>query len=167
MKWLKDKSETNYELKHNDEVLLKMHFDYAMKGTKATCQSISESFTIEQENIWTTNTIIKENEVIIARTSTDKWYSSLSTLEVKGQKIKFRIRNNPLAEIIFFTENEDDCILSCGLKVSKKSMTETVLSFGEALIQNPIKHYLLAICWYIFKPIAEDNASSDTLVILV
>lgn len=166
MKWVKDNSETNYVLKHNDKVMLKMHFDYDNKGAKATCYGVSETFIIESESFWKTNILIKENEIIIAKTTTDKWYSSLSTLEIKGQKIKFKFRNNPLAEIVFFTETEQEYLLSCGLKSDKKGITETVLDLGENLINNPLKPYLLAICWYIFKPIAEEN-TVDALVLLV
>lgn len=153
-------------LKHNDEVMLKMHFDYDNKGAKATCQSISETFIIESESFWKTNILIKENDIIIAKTTTDKWFSSLSTLEIKGQKIKFKFRNNPLAEIVFFTETEQNCLLSCGLKSDKKGMTETVLNLGESLENNHLKPYLLAICWYIFKPIAEEN-TVDALLLFV
>jgi hypothetical protein len=166
MKWIKDNSETNYVLKHNDEVILKMHFEYDNKGVKATCQSSSKTFVIEAESFWKTNILIKENEIIIAKTTTDKWYSSLSTLEINGQKIKFKYRNNPLAEIVFFTETEQNYLLSFGLKADKKGMIETVLDLGETLVNNPLKPYLLAICWYIFKPIAEEN-TVDTLVLLV
>ncbi len=166
MKWIKDNSETNYVLKHNDEVILKMHFDYNNKGVKATCQSSSKIFLIETESFWKSNILIKENEIIIAKTTTEKWYSSISTLEINEQKIKFKYRNNPLAEIVFFTETEENLLLSYSLKPDKKGMTETVIKLEEALVENPIKPYLLAICWYIFKPIAEEN-TVDTLTLLV
>ena len=166
MKWVKDNSETNYVLKHNDEVILKMHFDYDKKGLKAKCQSISKTFVIETESFWKSNVFIKENEIIIAKTTTDKWYSSLSTLEINGQKIKFKFRNNPLAEIVFFTKIEENLLLSCGLKLDKKGMTETIINLGETLIESPIKPYLLAICWYIFKPIVEEN-TIDTLTLMI
>lgn len=166
MKWLKDNSETNYVLKHNDEVILKMHFDYDKKGLKAKCQSISNTFVIETESFWKSNILIKENEIIIAKTTTDKWYSSLSTLEINGQKIKFKFRNNPLAEIVFFSETEENLLLSCGLESDKKGMTETVINLGNTFIENSINPYLLAICWYIFKPIAEEN-TVDTLVLII
>lgn len=166
MKWIKDNSETNYVLKHNDEVILKMHFDYDKKGLKAKCQSASKTFVIETESFWKSNILIKENEIIIAKTTTDKWYSSLSTLEINGQKIKFKLRNNPLAEIVFFTETEENLLLSCGLKPDKKGMTETVINLGDTLIENSINPYLLAICWYIFKPIAEEN-TVDTLALII
>jgi hypothetical protein len=143
-----------------------MHFEYDNKGVKATCQSSSKTFVIAAESFWKSNILIKENEIIIAKTTTDKWYSSLSTLEINGQKIKFKYRNNPLAEIVFFTETEQNHLLSFGLKADKKGMIETVLYLGESLINNPLKPYLLAICWYIFKPIAEEN-TVDTLLLLV
>jgi hypothetical protein len=157
MKWLKDNSETNYVLKHNDEIILKMHFDYDNKGVKATCQSSSKTFVIETESFWKTSILLKENEIIIAKTTTHKWYSSLSTLEINGQKIKFKYRNNHLAEIVFFTETEQNLLLSCGLKAVKNEMIETEMVLGESLVNNPLKPYILAICWYIFKPIAEEN----------
>lgn len=166
MKWVKDNSETNYVLKHNDEIILKMHFDYDNKGVKATCQSISETFVIETESFWKSNILIKKNETIIAKTTTDKWYSSLSTLEINEQKIKFKYRNNPLAEIVFFTETEENLLLSCGLKPNKKGMTETVMNLSASITENPVKPYLLAICWYIFKPIAEEN-TVDTLTLII
>lgn len=166
MKWAKDTSKTNYVLKHNDELILTMNFEYDNKGVKAKCQSSSETFVIENESFWKRNILIKENEVIIAKTTTDKWFSSLSTLEIRGQKIKFKYRNNYLAELVFFTEIEQNHLLSCGLKPDKKGMIETVLDLGESLVNNPLKPYLLAICWYIFKPIAEEN-TVDTLVLLV
>ncbi|GGD63299.1 hypothetical protein GCM10011514_29170 [Emticicia aquatilis] len=166
MKWVKDNSETNYVLKYNDEVILEMHFDYGKKGVKAICQSITETFVIETESFWKSNVLIKENEIIIAKTTTDKWYSSLSTLDIKEQKIKFKFRNNPLAEIVFFTETEENLLLSCGLKSDKKGMIETVLNVGANLTENPIKNYLLALCWYIFKPIAEEN-TVDALTLII
>jgi hypothetical protein len=165
MKWFKNSSDTSYLLKDNDEIILKMDFSYNSKGAKATCQSNSETFIIESESFWKTNLLIKENEIIIAKTSTDKWYSSLSTLEIKGEKVKFKFRNNPLAEIVFFIETEQDYILTCGLKSNKKGMPEVKLDLGESLINNPLKAYILAICWYIFKPIAEEN-TVDILVLI-
>lgn len=157
MKWIKGISKTSFDLIENDKTTLQMTFNYNKKGHPVSCKGSGLNFSIIREGFWKSNILIKENEQIIGRTYTEKWFSKYSTLDIKGQQIKYKYRNNSLAELVFFVENEANFILTCGLKTNKDKKVDVELNVGQGFEQNPLKYYILAICWYIFYPIAQEN----------
>lgn len=164
MNWTKGNTESSFVLLENNETILQMNYDYKQKGNLVSCKSKEENFTIMMESFWKTNAKVIENDSIIGRTYTEKWFSSSSVFEIKGQKIYYKYRNNPLAELVFYIENETDFLLSCGLKSTSKGNVEVQINVGQNFEQNASKNYILALCWYIFQPIAQENTMDYMLL---
>jgi hypothetical protein len=61
--------------------------------------------------------VLKENDQVIGRFYPKNWYSNSGIAEIDGEKIEYRIVNNPLAEIRFLYH--DNLLISCGIKHQK------------------------------------------------
>lgn len=157
MKWIKGISKTSFDLIEKDKTTLQMTFNYDQKGNPVICKGSGFNFSIIREGFWKSNLLIKENEQLIGRTYTEKWFSNYSILEIKGQQIKYKYRNNSMAELAFFVENEANVMLTCGLKSDNDKKVVVELNISQGFEQNPLKYYILSICWYIFCPIAQEN----------
>jgi hypothetical protein len=89
----------------------------------------------------------------IGKLSTDKWYSNHYTVELEGKKYHVAFRNNPLAELVVFRKNINEPLLTCGLVINS---SEPSVNFNPE-DNNEISSLLLALCWYIFLPVAKDT----------
>ena len=106
---------------------------------------------MEYNGFWSSSITVKdENEAVVLRSYTEKWYANSSILEYKGQKFRLKIRNNPLAEYVIFDENQNE-LLAYGLKVENHQCKVAIQSSGD---KNYLFDFLL---WYSFLPIAQEN----------
>lgn len=165
MKWIKTDSGTSFELKNNDESVLQMSFNFVQKGNPVNCKSSKSIFTILREGFWKSNILIQEQGEVIGKSYVENWYGSNSILEIKGEKFKCKFRNNPLAELAFFSENQNDFLLSYGLKSTNKGHIDVEIYVSQNFDKHPLSDYLLAIGWYIFRPIAQEHTMDFLLLI--
>ena len=105
------------------------------------------------DHFWKSNFEIKdENQAIILKSFTEKWYANSTILDYKGNKLKLKVRNNPLAEYVIFDGEKEILAYALDTNLGKPSVRINSNSSDYLL------HFLL---WYIFVPIAQENIGDD------
>jgi hypothetical protein len=109
----------------------------------------NKRFTLKYNGFWKSNFEIKdENDVVILKSYTEKWFAHSTILEYKDKKLKLQIRNNPLAEYVIFDDDKE--LLAYGLYIDNgKASVKIATNSNDYLLD-----YLL---WYLFVPIAQEN----------
>ena len=144
-----------YQLRNGDKVVQKMTFDYHKSMTAAHCQTENGHFVIDREGFFKTKLVLKENDQVIGRFYPKNWYSNSGIAEIDGEKIEYRIGNNPLVEVRFLYR--DNLLIACGLKPKQGAMQveiETAMHFDR----HPLAKYLLALSWYLLQPAASEDS---------
>lgn len=130
-------------------------------STKANCEIGHEQFQIKRTGIWkTTVEVSNKAGIVVAKTYNEKWFANSAVLEYGGKKYKLLLHNNPMAE--FAIMDEDKVLLAYGLQMENKK--PTVLIKGDESQNNPLLDFLL---WYLFMPIASENADDNFTFLLL
>lgn len=114
-------------------------------------------FLIGKEGFFNSKTILRnEYGIKVAQMGYENWHDKEGVIEFDDKKFHYQIHNNPLAELIIYTEDSNKPLITCGLSAfdnnpsvyfrKKYATTDTSL--------------LMALCWYMFLPIAKENSLS-------
>jgi hypothetical protein len=153
-KWIK-KNDFNYTFEVDEKTIGTLEMVYTNFDRKAIFIIESQKFTLKYNGFWKSNFEIKdENETVILKSFTEKWYANSTVLDYEGNKLKLKIRNNPLAEYVIFDGEKEILAYALDTKLGKPSVRINSNSSDYLL------HFLL---WYIFIPIAQENIGDDLL----
>ncbi len=147
-----------YELRDGEKVVLSLEINYSTSAFRAECKSAKRVFFIDKEGFWK-NKIVLKNEYgqIIGRLYYEKFYSDTGTVEIDKTKYKYKYLNNPMAELVFFNENINEPVLTCGLAPGDNGHTKVKLSKDKNFPDPDSLYQLFAVSWYLFLPIAQEN----------
>jgi hypothetical protein len=151
-KWIKIDG-LNYAFEVDGKPIGTLEINYTNFDRKALFIIENQKFALKYNGFWKSNFEIKdENDVVIMKSFTEKWYASSTILEYRGKQLKLKIRNNPLAEYVIF-DGEDE-ILAYGLDTnSGKAVVRINSNTSDYLLD-----YLLS---YVFVPIAQENMGDN------
>ncbi|MCX6316671.1 MAG: hypothetical protein NTW29_05245 [Bacteroidetes bacterium] len=79
---------------------------------------------------------------------------------VNNERIYYTIHNNPLAELVLYKETKDNPLVVCGLS-SDNNKPGIYFSNENNSTQLPHPGLLMALCWYMFLPVAKENVVSE------
>lgn len=151
-KWTKI-NELNYAFEVDGKPIGTLEISYTNFDRKALFTIENQKFTLKYNGFWKSNFEIKdENDVVILKSYTEKWYPSSTILEYQGKQLKLKVRNNPLAELVIFDGNDE--ILAYGLDTNS----------GKAIVRinsNTSDYLLDYLLWYVFVPIAQENMGDN------
>ena len=151
-KWTKI-NELNYAFEVDGKPIGTLEISYTNFDRKALFTIENQKFTLKYNGFWKSNFEIKdENDVVILKSYTEKWYPSSTILEYQGKQLKLKVRNNPLAELVIFNGNDE--ILAYGLDTYS----------GKAIVRinsNTSDYLLDYLLWYVFVPIAQENMGDN------
>ena len=85
----------------------------------------------------------------------DKWDTGKGTLVIDEKKYHFSMQNNLLPRLVIYENDPSQPLISCSLEPDN-SNTEVVLLNNTPRINNSC--FLLTLCWYLFLPLAKENA---------
>jgi hypothetical protein len=152
-----------YELSDGDEVVLSLEINYSVSAFRAECKSSKRVFFIDKEGFWKNRTVLKnEYGQTVGKLFYEKLYSDTGTVEIDSKKYKYKYRNNPMAELVFFNENINVPIVSCGLAPAGNGHTKVRLSKDKNFPDPDLLYQLFALSWYLFLPIAQENVMDFT-----
>ena len=151
-KWIKT-NELSYAFEVDGKPIGTLEISYTNFDRKALFLIHNQKFTLKYNGFWKSNFEIKdENDTVILKSFTEKWYANSTILEYKGIQFKLKIRNNPLAEYVIFEDDKE--ILAYGLTTnSGKAIVRINSNTSDFLFD-----YLL---WYVFVPIAQENMGDN------
>ncbi len=121
---------------------------------RAVFQMGSDSITIKRTGFWKNSIEIENQNQIIAKVYSEKWYANTSILEYKNKKYKLILRNNPLAEYVILENSQE--LLSYRLYVERDKICVNIAA------SNTNNHYLLDfLLWYLFVPIVAETMGDN------
>ena len=121
-KWIK-KDDFNYTFEVDEKTIGTLEMVYTNFDRKAIFIIESQKFTLKYNGFWKSNFEIKdENETVILKSFTEKWYANSTVLDYKGNKLKLKIRNNPLAEYVIFDGEKEILAYALDTKLGKPSV---------------------------------------------
>lgn len=153
--WHKIK-ENKYCLFVNEQQVGELNFKFGSRVGEAVFTSQQEHFTISRAGFWKPTIVIEDKKGIrLAEFKPEKWYSTTMKGIYKKRELAIEIRNKPLVEYVIKEFDQD--LLVYGLDFNQNK--------GMLKITNNsnLKSELLfdALLWYLFYPIATENASGD------
>lgn len=158
MQWIKHNNHPIYEYRLEESGLLlqTMILDYQESTYKAYCKGDTYHFIIDRIGFWKNKIVLVENGAIIGKLYTENWYSNVGIAEIQGEKLKYHIVNNPLAEIQFL--HQENLLIACGIK-PKNGEIEVEINTATHFEKHPFAKYLTALSWYLMLPnVTEDIA---------
>ena len=159
MKWeitsLKPNQEV-YTLQHNDKKLLTLDFHPFTNSARIEYADEKRVFLIRKEGFLRNKTVLRnEYGIRIGQLANEKASANDGILELNDEKFFYTIHNNPLAELIIFKETKDKPFVTCGLQANNGN---TSIKLTKENQLSPSQHFLLmALCWYMFLPVAKEN----------
>ncbi len=145
-----------YTLTAHGRALQTMTFNYQKNTWTALCESESGAFVIDREGFFKNKLVLKENDVTIGRLYAKNWYSQNGIADIKGEKLLYRIVNNPLAEIQFL--HHAHLLIACGLKLHNHRM-EPAITTATHFDKHPFASYLAALSWYLLLPMMQEDTT--------
>ena len=157
MRWESSKTESNHELYRlyrDEKQLLTLNFNPFSNSARVDCEKEKRVFLIRREG-FLRNRIVLRNEygVKIGELGAENRQQFIA---INGERIFYTIINNPLAELVLYTSTPDQPLLRCGLEAVDGN---TGVYFRKDSIQEQLPHpgLLMALCWYMFLPVAKEN----------
>jgi hypothetical protein len=147
-RWEK-KNENTFVFLVDEAQVADLTFD--LKTYNAVLKTQNEEYFFTRKGFWKTSLEILDNkEVQIAKLYFEKWYSHMSTLEYKNQKLYCATRNNPMIEVALLDNKKT--VLAYGLQLENG-----VIHLNISSAQQTIDPILEALIWFAFIPIATEN----------
>lgn len=147
-KWITKKA-LNYYFEVDGKPKGSLEIVYSNFDRKAIFIIENQKFTLKYNGFWKSNfEISDEQDNLILKSFTEKWYANVTILDYKDRKLKLKIRNNPLAEYVIFDGDQE--LLAYGLDTND----------GSAIVRittNTNDYLLDFLLWYLFVPIAQEN----------
>lgn len=158
MRWESAKSATtNHEVYHlckDDKKLLTLTLNPFSSSARVECNNEKRVFLVRKEGFRRNKTVLRnEYGFKIGELGTE---NKLNFIMVNGERFYYTIQNNPLAELILYKESKEKPFVTCSLNAGNSG---TGISFSKdtELSDAPHPGLLMALCWYMFLPVAREN----------
>lgn len=161
MKWeitLSTSQQEVYELWHNEKKVLTLEFHPFTNSARIEYADEKRVFMIRKEGFLRNKTVLRnEYGMRIGQLGYEKWNSSEGTIDLNEEKFFYTIQNNPLAELVIYRDTKEKPFVVCGLKPGNGN---TAVKFSKENELSPSQHFMLmALCWYMFLPVAKENVA--------
>ena len=143
-----------YRLVHEDKVLLTLTLNPRSQAARVECNREQRVFLVRKEGFLKNRTVLR-NEYGI-RIGEIGHTGMKSFIEVNGRRFGFAYKNDPLAELILYGDDEGQPLIRCGLD-TRKNRTAVHFDGNHSLPDAPHPSLLMALCWYLFLPVAKEN----------
>lgn len=135
------------------KVILK--FNPQQKSARINCVNQQRLFFIKNAGVLTGRYIFtNEYGVEIGSLSHDKRNINGGTVSIESKKYHYEITNNPLAELSIYDNDSNRSLVTCSLTVADN---KGGISFAKNAEHADHNSLLLALCWYLFLPVAKEN----------
>lgn len=162
MKWEAIKITPEQEIYHlykDDTLRLVLIYNPFSSSARVECNKEKRVFLIRKEGFLRNKTVIRnEYGIKIGELGQD---SGQRYIIVNDEKLYYNTRNNPLAELVLFNKTADEPVISCGLHTSNGKAD---VAFKKDKTLGDMQHpgLLMALCWYMFLPVAKENTVAYT-----
>lgn len=145
-----------YRLFKDDKKLLTLTFNPFSSSARVECDNEKRIFLIRKEGFRRNKTVLRsEYGFKIGELGVE---NRQHFILVNDEKIFYTIHNNPLAELVLYKQSKDQPLVVCGLSADADN---TGVYFSKDNDSNNLPHpgLLMALCWYMFLPVAKENVA--------
>ena len=143
-----------YELWHNEKKLLTLDFHPFTNSARIEYADEKRVFLIRKEGFLRNKTVLcNEYGVRLGQLVHE---NKENFIELNNEKFFYTIHNNPLTELVIYKESMEFPLVVCGLNVNKGNASVSIKK-DKSLPNNLHSSLLLALCWYMFLPVAKEN----------
>jgi hypothetical protein len=158
MKWITASSTDGhevYELWHDEKKLLSLDFHAFTNSARIQYADTKRVFLLRKEGFLRNKTVLRdEYGQRIGQLGYDKSRGLGGMIELNDHKFFFELQNGPAAEMVIKSEEEKPLVV-CAL--GDQNGRTSFLSKQQRPVSA--EHFLLlGLCWYLFLPVAKENA---------
>lgn len=149
-----------YELYKDDEKRLTLIYNPFSNSARVECNKEKRVFLVRKEGFRRNKTVIRnEYGIKIGELGQE---NKKMFIDVNSERIFYNTRNHPLAELILFKDDPQQPFVSCGL-TTRSGMADVYFKKDKTLGEMPHPGLLMALCWYMFLPVAKENVAAFAL----
>lgn len=160
MRWESTAAANNnevYRLFKNDKKLLTLTLNPFSSSARVECESEKRVFLIRKEGFRRNKTVLRtEYGFKIGELGVE---NKEQFITVNNERIYFTIHNNPLAELVLYKESKNKPLVVCGLS-AENGNAGVYFSKDNTTATMPHPGLLMALCWYMFLPVAKENVAA-------
>ncbi|MBL7747013.1 MAG: hypothetical protein JNM19_06270 [Chitinophagaceae bacterium] len=157
MRWETSSGTNNnevYKLYKGEKKLLTLTINPFSNSARVECEGEKRIFLIRKEGFRKNKTVLRtEYGFKIGELGIE---NKEHFITVNDQRFYYTIQNNPLAELILYKESKETPFVACGLS-AEEGDTSVRFSKDSTLNNEPHPGLLMALCWYMFLPVAKEN----------
>lgn len=149
-----DEGQEIYNLYKEDEKRLTLIYNPLSSSARVECNREKRIFQIRKEGFLRNKTVIRsEYGIKIGEIGS---LNKQHFIEVNDEKFYFSTENNPLAQLLLYKDSKEQPVVTCGLHTENGS---AAVFFRKDKILGEMPHpgLLMALCWYLFLPVAREN----------
>lgn len=139
-----------------DKKLLTLTINLFSGAARIECESEKRGFLISKEGTRRPKTVLlNEYGVKIGEIGNE---NNKNYIDVNDHRFYYAIQNDPLAQLILYKESKDKPFVACKLKTEYSTPS---IEFRKEHNLPPFSHpgLLMALCWYMFLPVAKENVA--------
>lgn len=162
MRWDSITSASNNEIYHlykEDKKLLTLTLNPFSNTARVECEKQKRVFLIRKEGFRRNKTVLRnEYGIKIGELGQE---NKENFIDVNNERFFYTTHNNPLAELVLYKESKENPFVSCGLSV-KEGNAAVHFTKDKKLSDTSHPGLLMALCWYMFLPVAKENVVDAT-----
>ena len=154
MRWETISSNSNNEVYHlykDDKKILTLAFNPFSSSARVECEKQKRVFLIRKEGFRRNKTVLRnEYGIKIGELGHE---NKENFIDVNDERFYYTIQNDPQPELVLYKESTDKPFVTCNLS------TKEGVEFTKDKILSDTTHpgLLMALCWYMFLPVAKEN----------
>jgi hypothetical protein len=142
-----------YQLTNQGKRVLTLTLHRFSNTARVECEEQKRVFLIRKEGFLRNKTVLRnEYGIKIGELGQE---NRESFIDVNNDRFYYTINNNPLPELIIYKESKDKPALVCGLDIKNGNTSLRFKNDRKSLSSHP--SLLMALCWYMFLPVAQEN----------
>ena len=140
-----------YHLYKDDKKILTLAFNPFSSSARVECEKQKRVFLIRKEGFRRNKTVLRnEYGIKIGELGHE---NKENFIDVNDERFYYTIQNDPQPELVLYKESTDKPFVTCNLS------TKEGVEFTKDKILSDTTHpgLLMALCWYMFLPVAKEN----------
>ncbi|MGZ5255643.1 MAG: hypothetical protein ACXWCT_14625 [Flavitalea sp.] len=135
-----------YHLYKDDKKIASLAIHPFTKTARVECNQEKRVFQIRKEGLLRNKTVLRtEYGIKIGQLGHE---NKFDYIDVNGERFYYSFETNPEPKLILYKESVDNPFVSCGLNSFTKD---------KQLSQSSHPGLLMALCWYMFLPVKEEE----------
>lgn len=161
MKWVKTAATASYEnytLFDNETSLLFLHFNARTGTARIESEGVRRVFMIDRTGFFKNKVaLLNEYGYEMGHLGFENVLGQEGFIKMEDERFLYRVQNNSLTELEIYKNNYGEPLVSCGLKVEGDNPMGVLFRNNESLNDARTAALLMAICWYLFLPVAKET----------